>query len=129
MQCQYCHFRLTVAGHYGRHLRVQHPNEPVASGSTESGADVQELAAAKRCRSVSIAVAASAKRPKTKIQRAPAIGEKSLTVSFPCENVCGNVEDPHELVADTGELQKSTDCLAIQPRKQPAYHKQSALLS
>ena len=129
MQYQYCHVRFTVAGHYGRHLRVQHPNEPVASGSTKRAADVHELAAAKRSRSLSIAVAASGKRPKTKLQTAPAIGEESLEVSFPCENVCGDVEDPHELVADAGELQKSPDCLVIQPRKQPAYHKQSALVS
>ena len=107
---------------------MQHPNEPVASGSTKLAADVQELAAATRSCSLSIAVAASGKRTKTKIQRALAIGEKSLQVSFPCENVCGDVEDPHELVADTGELQKSPDCLAIQPRKQPAYLKQSALV-
>ena len=78
MQCQYCHFRFTVAGHYGRHLRVQHPNELLACGSTKSPADVQELAAAKRSRSLSIAVAASGKRPTTKIQRALAMVEKSL---------------------------------------------------
>ena len=113
MQCQYCHFRFTVAGHYGHHLRVKHPNEPVASGSTKPAADVQELAAAKRSRSLSIAVAASGKRAKTKIQRAQVIGEKSLEVSFPCEKVCGDVEDPHALVADTGELQKSPDCLVL----------------
>ena len=108
---------------------MQHPNEPVASGSTKPAADVQELAAAKRSRSLSIVVTASRKLPKTKIQRAPTIGEKSLEVSFPSENVCGDVKDPPELVADTGELQKSPDCLAIQPRKQPAYLKQSALVS
>ena len=129
MQCPYCHFRFTAAGHYGRHFRVQHPNEPLASGSSKTTADVQELAAAKRSRSLSITVAASGKRPKTKIQRAPAIGEKSQGVSFACEHMCGNVEDPHELVADTGRVQKSPDCLAVQWRKQPTYPMQSALVS
>ena len=129
MQCQYCHFRFTVAGYYGHHLRVQHPNKPVASGATMPAADVPELAGAKGSRSQSIAVAVSAKRPKTEIQRAPAIGQTSLQVSFPCENVCGNVEDPQERVADAGEVQKTTDCPAIQAREQPAYLKQSALVS
>ena len=114
MQCQYCHFRCTVTGHYGRHLRVQHPNEPVASGSTKSAADIQELAAAKRSRSQSMAVVVSGTRPTTKMQRAPTMEKKSLEVSFPCDNVCGDVEDRHELVADTGEVQQSPDCLAIQ---------------
>ena len=133
MQYRYCHFRFTVAGHDGRHLRVQHPNEPVASGSTKPVADVQELAAAKRSRSPSIAVAASGKRPNTKIQRAiqraPAIVEKSQEVSVPYENVCSDVADPHELVPDTGEVQKSPDCLAVPSRKQPTYPKQSVLVS
>ena len=118
-----------TAGHYGRYLRVQPPNEPVASGSSKPTADVQELADAKRSRSLSITVAASGKRPKTNIQSTPAIGEKSQGVSFACEYMCGNVDDPLELVADTGRVQKSPDCLAIQSRKQPTYPMQSALVS
>ena len=129
MRCQYCHFRVPVVGHYDRHLRVQQPNEPVASGFTKPAVDVQELAAAKRSGSQSIAVVASGKRPKTKIQRAPTIGEKSQEVSFLCENVCGDVEDPHKLVADTGKVQQSPDCLGMQSKEQPANPKQSALLT
>ena len=129
MQCPYCHFRFTAAGQYGCYLRVQYPNEPVASGSSKPSADVQKLAAAKRRHSLSITVAASGKRPKPKIQRAPALGEESQGASFACEHMCGNVEDPHELVADTGRVQKSPDCLAVQSRIQPTYPMQSAVVS
>ena len=31
MKCQYCDYRFKVAGYYGRHLRLHHPNEPVRS--------------------------------------------------------------------------------------------------
>ena len=31
MKCQYCDYRFKVAGYYGWHLRLHHPNEPVRS--------------------------------------------------------------------------------------------------
>ena len=31
MKCQYCDYRFKVAGYYGRHLRLHHPNELVHS--------------------------------------------------------------------------------------------------
>ena len=65
-------------------------------------------------------MALSGNRPKTKIQsaiqQATAIGKKSQDISVRNENVCGDVEDPHELVPDTSEVQKSADCLTVQSR-------------
>ena len=72
-------------------------------------------------------MAVSGKRAKTKIQRAPAIGEKSRVVSFSCETVCRDVDDLHELVADTGEVQKRPDDLATESSKPVFLHTLSHL--
>ena len=49
MKCQYCDYRFKVAGYYGRHLRLHHPNEPVHSPNSplvaqEAVSYLQELA-------------------------------------------------------------------------------------
>ena len=108
---------------------MQHSKEQVASGSSKVTEDLQELAAAKRSRSRRIRVAASGNRRQTKIQKAATIVDISQRVSFVCEHMCSKVEDPHELVVHSGRLQKSSDCLAVQLRKQPTYPMQSALVS
>jgi len=45
MRCQFCHYRFTVAGHYGRHLRKNHPGKELHPNAPEkaSRADPQSL--------------------------------------------------------------------------------------
>ena len=59
MKCQYCEDRFKVAGYYGRHLRLHHPNEAVRSpnpplAEQEAVSYLQEPAivvpVAKRCK-------------------------------------------------------------------------------
>ena len=101
----------------------------MASGCSKPTADILELAPAKGSRSQSMSIVASGICRKTKNQRPSAISEKSGRVSFSCEHICGNGKNPNELVADTGRVQKSPDCLAVKLRNQPSYQMKSAMLS
>jgi len=110
MQCQYYHFKFTVASHYSRHLWVHHGNESVASGSIEPAEDVQEFAS-KHSHSQTV-MAASGKHIRTYIERSLAMERASMEetpaeVLFPQSNMGISIDGARELVSDTGGLQES----------------------
>ena len=46
MQCGYCHFQFQAPAYYGRHLRLHHRDEAVASPLHSTALDPHELSAA-----------------------------------------------------------------------------------
>jgi len=79
MQCQYCHLVFQSGRHYGRHLRADHPNQPVAGHSDKSAIDVPEpslVTAYKRHRTLSSAVPPFLKRPKGSIGTTAAAADR-----------------------------------------------------
>jgi len=117
MQCLHCHFEFHSGGHYSRHLRREHPNEPVTSVSNEPRIDIQELSAAvgsKRGRALTRVVPEPSKRPRGNVQTA----EIANITPEPSKRPRGNIQTPKIATTTPGSStsQKNTrnECGGIQ---------------
>jgi len=121
MQCLHCHFEFRSAGHYGRHLRSQHPNEPVVPLFDEPRVDLQELSAvvgSKRGRALTWMIPGPSKRPRSNVQSSE-IANTTLggsTSQQGTRNECAGIR--HNCPDPQGSTQESTQVVA-RPGKGP----------